>query len=49
MPKDKLNFAISQPPEHGNIVVMIKTRSGEVEAAIQDFSIDELHSGLRLT
>jgi hypothetical protein len=32
MPKDKLNFAISQPPEHGNIVVMIKTRSGEVEA-----------------
>lgn len=48
MPKDKLNFAISQPPEHGHIVAMIKTRSGEVEAAIQDFSIDELHSGLRL-
>lgn len=48
MPKDKLNFAISQPPEHGTIVAMIRTRNGEVEAAIEDFSSDELHSGLRL-
>lgn len=48
MPKDKLNFAISQPPEHGNIVALIHTRSGEVETAIKDFSIDELHAGLRL-
>ncbi|XP_071131154.1 FRAS1-related extracellular matrix protein 1-like [Mytilus edulis] len=48
MPKDKLNFAISQPPEHGNIVAMIRTRRGDVEAEIQDFSLEELHSGLRL-
>lgn len=48
MPKDPLTLSISQPPEHGDIVIMIHTRNGEVEAAVNEFSIDELHSGMQL-
>ncbi|KAJ8305475.1 hypothetical protein KUTeg_016020 [Tegillarca granosa] len=48
MPKDQIRLSISQPPEHGDIVVMLQTKNGDVEAAVQDFSIDELHSGMQL-
>ena len=48
MPKDTLHFTVSQLPEHGKIVRMINTKRGEMETEATDFSIDELHSGLRL-
>ncbi|XP_076440206.1 LOW QUALITY PROTEIN: FRAS1-related extracellular matrix protein 1-like [Babylonia areolata] len=48
MPKDSLQFALSQLPVHGKLVMMINTKKGEVETEATDFSIDELHSGLKL-
>ncbi|XP_067678275.1 FRAS1-related extracellular matrix protein 1-like [Haliotis asinina] len=48
MPKDSLVLTVSQRPEHGNMVMMLHTRKGEVETDIHDFTIDELHSGMQL-
>ena len=48
MPKDSLMFSVSQLPVHGKIVMMIHTKKGEMETEATDFSIDELHSGLKL-
>nr|KAG5697393.1 hypothetical protein BaRGS_008819 [Batillaria attramentaria] len=48
MPKDPLHFTVSQMPTHGKIVMMIRTRKGEAETEVTDFSIDELHSGMKL-
>lgn len=48
MPKDSLQFTLSQLPAHGKIVMMIHTKKGEMETEATDFSIDELHSGLKL-
>ncbi|KAK3090222.1 hypothetical protein FSP39_010172 [Pinctada imbricata] len=47
-PKDVLTFSISQAPKHGEIVIMLHTRNGDVEAAIQDFTAEELHAGMKL-
>lgn len=48
VPKDSLTFTLSQLPVHGKVVRMIHTKKGEIESEAQDFSLDELHSGLRL-
>ncbi|KAK3579867.1 hypothetical protein CHS0354_025772 [Potamilus streckersoni] len=48
LPKDSLLLSISQHPDHGDIVIMLHTKNGDVEAAVHDFSINELHSGMRL-
>ncbi|XP_050400427.2 FRAS1-related extracellular matrix protein 1 [Patella vulgata] len=48
MPKDSLTMSLSQQPQHGQIVMMIQTRKGHVEAEVQDFTIEELHSGMQL-
>lgn len=48
MPKDQLRFSVSQTPTHGKIVSLIRTKVGETETEVTDFSLDELHSGMRL-
>lgn len=48
MPKDSLQFTLSQLPDHGKVVRIIHTKKGEMETEANDFSIDELHSGLKL-
>ncbi|ESO92424.1 hypothetical protein LOTGIDRAFT_233175 [Lottia gigantea] len=48
MPKDTLTLSLSQQPNHGTVVMMIETRKGHVETEVQDFSLDELRSGLQL-
>lgn len=47
-PKEKIMLSISQPPEHGDIVVMLHTPNGDIEAAVNEFSADELHQGMKL-
>ena len=47
-PKDQLTFSISQAPKHGDIVIMLHTQNGDVEAAVHDFTVDELHGGMKL-
>ena len=48
IPKEPISLSISQPPEHGDIVMMLHTKNGDVEASVNDFSADELHNGLKL-
>lgn len=48
IPKEQLSLWISQPPQHGDIVLMLHTKNGDVEASINGFSADELHNGLKL-
>lgn len=47
-PKENLMLSISQLPEHGDIVVMLHTPNGDIEAAVYDFSANELHKGMKL-
>ncbi|KAL4235762.1 FRAS1-related extracellular matrix protein 1 [Mactra antiquata] len=47
-PKEKIMLSISQPPEHGDIVVMRQTPNGDIEASVNIFSTDELHDGMKL-
>ncbi|XP_045159464.2 FRAS1-related extracellular matrix protein 1-like [Mercenaria mercenaria] len=47
-PKEKIMLSISQPPEHGDIVVMLHTPNGDIQAAVSMFSADELHQGMKL-
>lgn len=48
VPKDQLTFSISKPPKFGEIVVMLQSKTGDVEAPVGDFSIKELQRGMRL-
>lgn len=48
IPKEHISLSISQPPEHGDIVLMLHTKNGDVEASVNDFSAEELHNGLKL-
>ena len=47
-PKERIMLSISQPPEHGDIVVMLHTPNGDIEAAVNEFSARELHQGMKL-
>lgn len=47
-PREKIMLSISQPPEHGDIVVMRHTPNGDIEAAVNEFSAEELHKGMKL-
>ncbi|XP_052685461.1 FRAS1-related extracellular matrix protein 1-like isoform X2 [Crassostrea angulata] len=48
VPKEQLTLSISQAPDHGDIVLMIQTANGEVEVAVHDFTVEELHKGMKL-
>lgn len=48
IPKDQIKFHISQPPEYGSIVMTMYTRRGLVESAVDMFTLDELHGGMKL-
>ena len=48
MPKETIMMSISQPPEHGDIVVMLTTPNGDIEASVNDFSASDLHKGMKL-
>ncbi|XP_060082236.1 FRAS1-related extracellular matrix protein 1-like [Ylistrum balloti] len=48
MPKDQITLSISQEPEHGDIVILLPTDNGNIESAVADFTVDELHSGMQL-
>lgn len=48
MPKEKIKLFISQPPEHGDIVVIRQTLNGEVEASVKEFTADDIHTGMKL-
>lgn len=47
-PKERIMLSISQPPEHGDIVVMRHTPNGDIEASVNIFSTDDLHKGMKL-
>ena len=48
VPTEGLKMALSQPPEYGDIVVMLHSPNGDVEAAVSHFSADEIHDGMKL-
>ena len=48
IPKEHITLSVSQPPEHGDIVLMLHTKNGDVEASVNDFTADELHNGMKL-
>lgn len=48
VPKEQLTLSISQAPDHGDIVLMLQTENGDVEVAVHDFTVDELHKGMKL-
>ena len=48
LPKEHITLSISQPPEHGDIVLMLHTKNGDVEASVNDFTAEELHNGMKL-
>ncbi|XP_062583418.1 FRAS1-related extracellular matrix protein 1-like [Saccostrea cucullata] len=48
VPKEQLTLSISQAPDHGDIVLMIQTKNGDMEVAVHDFTVEELHKGMRL-
>lgn len=48
MPKEEIRLSISQPPEHGDIIVIRQTLNGEVEASVKDFTANDIQGGMKL-
>lgn len=48
LPKDPITFTISRPPQHGELMMIMHTENGKLNIPVEDFTIDELHSGMSL-
>ena len=48
VPRGPMMLSISQKPEHGRIRIMLQSQNGEIEREVEDFSLDELQSGMQL-
>ena len=48
MPREDIKLFISQPPEHGDIVVIRQTLNGDVEASVKEFTAKDIHNGMKL-
>lgn len=48
LPREEIKLFISQPPEHGDIVVIRQTLNGDVEASVKEFTANDIHNGMKL-
>lgn len=47
LPRDQVTLSIVEAPEYGYLKIMLQTKSGRIAVPVHDFTLDELHSGIK--